>query len=627
MAIPNSTKQVHHVGSVIEDIAMSIRAEDFPHLADLLNGLYSDPIAAVIREYSTNGLDSHITAGNPDPIQVTLPTAERLEFTVQDFGLGLSIDDLRNVYSMYGRSLKRDSNDVAGQLGLGCKSALSYAEAFTITAVKGGVKVIAMSTKDENGVGVIKILDTVGTTEPNGVKITVPVDRWDVSDFQSAATNLFQFWEPGTVLIDGIAPEVPEWRSTALQLDDDTFLVRKDVGLYRSHVIMGNVAYPVPDAEFGRESYRFVARLNIGDVDFTPSREEVKYTTRTKETLAALSAYVTDTFKRAIAAQLAAATTPWEEAMLKVLWMDRNLRLTSPADRPIWSYTPSGYGKKANSTFHYNLSKLTQPSTVIITNFPAKNVSVVARERIGEFPLDIAKPNFVILPTGISGIGNLEGRPNVFTWDQILGATAEPAKVKTKVKREKYETLYSTVGGPSMTAAELAEVDGTILYLMPNESPRYGHLGATVVSLYSTAQLPRVQRFVPHISPYEDEVDRQRKAALAAITDDDRRLLQAKGLSHIFTNFDPNKISDPELATYVRLAKADDTPTILAARRFGLSIDTKPLPDFLSRYPLVAGNHYGVDSKKIDLERLFYINARYEAAQAAQAAAAERVAS
>mgnify|MGYP001593379558 FL=1 len=189
MAIPNDTITMHHVGNVQEDISMGIRSEDFRYLADVLNGLYSDTIAAPVREYSTNAWDSHVAAGVTRPIEVTLPTAEDLHFTVQDFGLGMTVDDLRNTYAMYGASDKRDSNEVAGQLGLGSKSGLSYADLFVVTAVKGGVKTIAYVTKDDHGLGVIQVKDTVMTDEPNGVSIKIPVDRYDVEDFRNGAIS------------------------------------------------------------------------------------------------------------------------------------------------------------------------------------------------------------------------------------------------------------------------------------------------------------------------------------------------------------------------------------------------------------------------------------------------------
>lgn len=624
MAIPRTTQTNHHVGDVLEDIAMSMRAEDFPHIAALLTNLYSDPVAAVIREYSTNAWDSHVTAGIDRPIEVTLPTAERLEFVVQDFGLGLSVDDLRDVYSMYGRSLKRDTNTVAGQLGLGCKSGLTYAEAFTITAVKGGVRTVAMSTKDEHGVGVIKILDTAGTDEPNGVRITIPVDRWDTGVFERTAHNLFQFWEPGTVLVNGEAPEVPEWRSTALMLDADTWLVRKDAGLHRSHVIMGNVAYPVPDVEVGRDSHRFVARLNIGDVDFVPSREAVHHTRHTDETLADLSEYVRTTYKRAIDSALASVTTRWEETMLKTLWMDRNTRLSTDVDHPIWHFDPSGYGRKAKGHMRYNMRDLSLPSLVVITGFTARNLSAAARERLVEFASaqGYKSPTFVIFPSTVP-TGALDGRPRTFSWETVVGSTDKPKADKPKVKREKYETRYATHGGSAMTGDELAAATGRVLYVEPGNSVNYGDLGATVVILRSANQLPRVKRFVPGIRPYHEEYAHQRAKAEKAITDHDRKIVTARTLPAVLQGIKPDLLSDTDLAEYIRLAKSDQTTdTMKAAAKFGISIKptTNLTHTYNKRYRLIdTGGYYGHSLNRPDQQEdlVIYLNAKHEATQAA----------
>jgi len=628
MAIPSNTVTMHHVGTTVEDIAMGIRSEDFRYLADVLNGLYSDTIAAPIREYSTNAWDSHVAAGVTRPIEISLPTADDLTFTVQDFGLGMSVDDLRNTYAMYGASDKRDSNEVAGQLGLGSKSGLSYAEAFTITAVKGGVKTIAMSTKDDHGLGVIKVLDTVGTDEPNGVRITIPVDRSDMSDFRQKAIELFQFWAPGSVIIDGEAPAEPSWLATALRLDEDTWVVRPDSGLYRSYVIMGNVAYPVPDAQVVGANHRsvsrrFVARLNIGDVDFVPSREEVKHTRHTDATLAELGEHIGANFNRALARANAKAPTRWAETLLKTLWMDRNLSLRASQERPIWTYNPSGWGRKAQGHVSYSISHLAQAATWVITGFSAKNISATARERLVEFASN--KTTFVVIPAGVQGTGQLEGRPNVVTWDEIVGATVKP-KADRAARGPKEETLYTVVGASSMTAPQLAAISGKVLYLNPDEGARHGTLDATVVKLYSVNQLARVRRFVPGIVYYSDEVQAQRKAALAAITPHDKRIVQARTLSGVFASFDPAKVDDPELAEHIRLSKAADTDTLSKAKALGIGVSHTPLPDYAGRYPLVGNGYYHASADKaLAADRVFYVNAKY--ASIIEAAAAEAVAS
>lgn len=47
-----------------EDVAMSIDQSALAHIMNVLTDLYVDPELAVIREYSTNALDSHIAGYN-----------------------------------------------------------------------------------------------------------------------------------------------------------------------------------------------------------------------------------------------------------------------------------------------------------------------------------------------------------------------------------------------------------------------------------------------------------------------------------------------------------------------------------------------------------------------------------
>lgn len=58
-----------------ETIAMSVDTASMAHVLSVLTDLYSDPTLAVIREYSTNALDSHVEAGVKRPIDVSLPNA------------------------------------------------------------------------------------------------------------------------------------------------------------------------------------------------------------------------------------------------------------------------------------------------------------------------------------------------------------------------------------------------------------------------------------------------------------------------------------------------------------------------------------------------------------------------
>src|SRR6478735_5428255 len=120
--------------------------------------LYSNRELAVIREYSTNAYDSNVEKALRDghdiePIQVGLPNAMNPYFTVQDYGVGMSEETMREVYLTFGESSKRDSDDYNGMLGFGSKSAVAYTNTFTVTSVKNGRKVVAVITRREDAMG------------------------------------------------------------------------------------------------------------------------------------------------------------------------------------------------------------------------------------------------------------------------------------------------------------------------------------------------------------------------------------------------------------------------------------------------------------------------------------------
>mgnify|MGYP001258182542 FL=1 len=88
----------------------------------LSSGLYSDRIKAIIRELSCNAVDAHVMAKNSEPFLVHLPSNLEPWFSVRDYGIGLSENDVMNLYSTYFESTKTESNDQIGALGLGSKS-------------------------------------------------------------------------------------------------------------------------------------------------------------------------------------------------------------------------------------------------------------------------------------------------------------------------------------------------------------------------------------------------------------------------------------------------------------------------------------------------------------------------
>lgn len=306
---------------------MGVDAGSMSMILSVLSNLYGDPSLAVVREYSSNAIDSHVEAGNPDPILVTSPSQFDPTFVVRDFGVGLSRDDLLNVYAWYGASTKRgcqskltkcsdgscDDCQLAdtqiGSFGVGAKSAFAVGSQFVVTAVKDGMQTIALFALNSDGAPTVNILSHQVTLEPNGVKVEVGVR--DVQGVQNAIERLFPTWKRGTVLVDGIEP-ASIWDSLE-HLSGSLYLGwRGDRNSQDRawNVVMGGVPYAVPSAVIAslemrqrniiynvqQSQVKMYLNLPIGSVDITPSREELRVTAKTTATIARMA----DDFMEAI---------------------------------------------------------------------------------------------------------------------------------------------------------------------------------------------------------------------------------------------------------------------------------------------------------------------------------------
>lgn len=161
----------------------------------LSSGIYEHKIAAVVRELCTNAFDSHVQAGKGDvPFSVVLPNELHPYFEVEDFGIGMSVQDAMDVYTVYFCSTKNSSNEVAGGLGIGGKSPFAYTRQFNIRIRKDGEENLAIIYVDANGQPRLDIIHTCQTTEQNGVKVSVPVEAKDFRTFIGEAKYFLSFY-------------------------------------------------------------------------------------------------------------------------------------------------------------------------------------------------------------------------------------------------------------------------------------------------------------------------------------------------------------------------------------------------------------------------------------------------
>lgn len=225
----------------------------------LSDSLYSDKVMAVIRELSTNAYDSHISAGNKNPFKVTLPNAGNPNFSVRDYGTGLSQADMENLYTTYGASNKNDSNDFVGCLGLGSKSPFAYTKSFTTSSYFNGQKYTYIASIDDAGVPTLNLFNVCETDEPNGLEISFAVKQHDFHEFSSKSIRIFHYFKMKPIVEGGVFETLKDhsYSNKNIVLSGDGWRVCRFSNETRHfpnvhyHVdsgvvaLMGNIAYPV----------------------------------------------------------------------------------------------------------------------------------------------------------------------------------------------------------------------------------------------------------------------------------------------------------------------------------------------------------------------------------------------
>lgn len=344
MAIPDKIIRNLNQDGIIRtmDIDLSDTAEDRAAVIEVLRSkLYSDKILAPIREYSTNARDSHVEAGvESEPIVVTLPTIISPEFRVRDFGIGLNPDEIEKIYIKYGRSTKRNTNSQTGQLGLGCKSAFAYGDNFIVVSYKEGMRTTYNLTI--NGICTVFASEPMDAIDKNGIEVIIPVKENDVREFQNKALEFFKYWKICPRIVGG-DPYQLEMLRTELETKplfyEESWEIRPVAGYSYGKVdgvvVMGNVPYPI-NWDLIRQklnidtvnnssdeilfqficSNKTILRVNIGELDFSASRESLEYTEKTCKNIIKQIRYILDSIFTILDDKIKSASSYWEALII-----------------------------------------------------------------------------------------------------------------------------------------------------------------------------------------------------------------------------------------------------------------------------------------------------------------------
>lgn len=243
----------------------------------LTKGLYSDPISAVVVEWTNNAVDAIVQAGkNPieNPVIVTIADNK---FSVKDCGVGLNKEEFETVCMSYLSSTKEETNDQIGAFGIGMKSFMSLDRAATFTCIKDGYmwKFLAYQ-----GVEFMEydLIFEGNTTEENGVECSIALNGWsEFIRFKDKAKTKLAYYDTVVLNINGSIVNNNILRSEKWQFsnqnEEDTL-----------HLCLKDVFYKIDYSKLDIKPINIpiALRFNLNEgLQPTPSRESLIWNTHT----------------------------------------------------------------------------------------------------------------------------------------------------------------------------------------------------------------------------------------------------------------------------------------------------------------------------------------------------------
>ena len=277
----------------VEKHSVSIDAKNINHIVTILSSnLYSYPMISFLRETVSNAVDSHVEAGVNEPIIIT---RTKDDIAIRDFGTGISPERFRDIYLNIGSSTKRESNDYIGNFGIGRFSALSVSKLANITSFYNGKAYYYVMNMDIDQLHIDKIYE-LDTTEPNGVEVKIPLEKFNAKDLDclSFIGNVY-------VECDGDYDNsytISEFNKRKVHSFDYFKTISYELRSRndKTEILLGKIPYAVDYLglwDYSDDWHRswkdtmvdIYPCINIGDVDITPNRESLIYSDRTKAKL------------------------------------------------------------------------------------------------------------------------------------------------------------------------------------------------------------------------------------------------------------------------------------------------------------------------------------------------------
>lgn len=291
----------------------------------LRNKLYANPIRTLVQEYLSNARDAQREAGSKTPTRVSLPTSDDPVIKIRDFGPGLSPERVREIFTSYGDSTKRNSNSQTGGFGIGAKSAWAYTDSFTVISYHGGKAYHYVAHVSKKTTGSLDLISETATTEPNGTEIHIAVKEGDLREFDVAVQRAVAFWKKSEFpTTDGYISPVKtflSFASGALTERDSVsgFIHLGDKwGSARPIICVDGIPYPMPE-DFERKVSKLMESVHnkvvsvlffkTGEIEVSASREAISNSEANGKVIGERAADTLKAIREHVAKQLNGAGT------------------------------------------------------------------------------------------------------------------------------------------------------------------------------------------------------------------------------------------------------------------------------------------------------------------------------
>ena len=322
MIIETKNKNIKAQG-IAKQKSCSIDQEDMRYIASLLRNNYSNPLLATIREIVANALD--VTKSKKVDIQ--LPTQIEPNFIVRDYGCGLSEEDMLGLYTKYGKSTKRDTNEVIGGFGIGRFAPLSYTDSFIVRSVYKGHKHSYIIRVDENDDTIVSQIESEPSGESDGIYVQVGIKKDDIAKFLKTFLKTFWYRKDAINLLN------ESWGSKSYgkaEESNEIFDLYKENRYWEdlSHygdarfVLMGGIPYTVNKSDkWFMFQNGMVYKAEIGEFKLHHSRETLEYNPQVEKALENASQKIFDKLNADLGVQMHDAKNYYEasEIMHKAL--------------------------------------------------------------------------------------------------------------------------------------------------------------------------------------------------------------------------------------------------------------------------------------------------------------------